>query len=73
MREISRKLSEIKLDLHFLTCCKAYDIFPDFLKSKLYSNHLYNNELYHDFKRKLLNFEIEDKCKESETFRKFSP
>ena len=63
VEDTSRKLSKAKLGLHFLTCCKAYDIFPDFLKPKLYRNDLYNNELYHDFKLKLLNFEIEDKLK----------
>ena len=63
-----RKLSKAKLDLHFLKCCKAYEVFPNFLKFKLYRSDLYNNEIYRDFKRKLLVLEIEDKIRKVNHF-----
>ena len=63
-----RKLSKAKLDLHFLKCCKAYEVFPNLLKIKLYRSDLYNNEIYRDFKRKLLVLEIEDKIRKVKHF-----
>ena len=63
VEDTSHKLSKTKLDIHFLTCYKHTIIFTDFLIPKLYRKHLYKNGLHHDFKRELLNFGIENKCK----------
>ena len=52
-----------KLDLQYLTACKAYSIIPNFLRFKLYKALLTNTEAYRDFQRKLLDDEC--KCKEA--------
>ena len=52
------KLGKVKLDLHFLNCCKTFGVFPKFLCFKLYRKTLYNTELYNRWRTKLLDQEI---------------
>ena len=56
-----RKHSKAKQDLHFINCCKIYNVFPNFLKIKLFRKDLYNGELYREFQSKLLDLEIRSK------------
>ena len=58
-----RRFSKVTHDLHFLNCCKTFNVFPSFLRFKLFRKDLYNSELYKDFQRKLLDTEINDKKK----------
>ena len=54
----SRKLQKAKLDFDYLVKCKIYNVFPKFLKFKLYKKALYSNPCYKSFQTKLLNNEI---------------
>ena len=54
----SRRLEKAKLDLSFLIKCKVYNVFPRFLKFKLYRKSLYSTPCYKSIQSKLLNNEI---------------
>ena len=64
VEHISKNLEKKKLDLNFLKCCKTYEVFPKFLKFKLYKKSLHNSLLYKSWQKKLLNLEISTKEKE---------
>ena len=61
--QTSRKLCKAKLDLKFLKCCKTYNVFPNFIRFKLYKKCLHNTTLYKSWQEKLLNLEINEKTK----------
>lgn len=48
-------------DLSFLTSCKAFGIFPKFLRFKLYKRTLHGSKLYKNFQTQLLDKEIKEK------------
>ena len=54
----SRKLTKVKLDYKFLHSCLAYNVFPKFLKFKLYKESLHNTDQYRKFQRNLLEKEM---------------
>ena len=54
----SRSLEKNKLDLDFLTKCKVYNIFPKFLRFKLYKRSLQTSKFYKAWQSKLLVHEI---------------
>lgn len=53
-----RKYEKAKLDVEFLITCKTYNIFPKFLRFKLYRRSLQNSKFYKSWQSKLLNKEI---------------
>ena len=55
-----KKLIKAKLDLDFLTKCKAFETFPKFLRFKLYKQSLTQTNLYKSWQAKLLDLEIRD-------------
>jgi len=59
--KISRKLLKAELDLDFLTKCKVYNIFPKFLRFKLYKKCLQSSNYYRSWQCKLLCNEIQFK------------
>ena len=63
LEQASQKLCKAEKDLHFLICCKAYQVFPKFLHFKLYKKSLCNTDLYRSWQTKLLDIEIESKRK----------
>ena len=64
---LSKKIRKTRLDLEFLKTCKSYDIFPKFLRFKLYKKNLRGSRLYRTWQDKLLNFELADKSKSLRT------
>ena len=64
LEKISRKVVKKQCDLLFLKCCKSSDVFPKFLKFKLYRKTLTCSDLYRSWQTKLLNLEITSKEKE---------
>ena len=59
----SLKLEKLKLDLEFLTKCKVYNVFPKFLRFKLYKKSLQGSTFYRSWQAKLLINEIKFKKK----------
>ena len=59
----SLKLEKQKLDLDFLTKCKVYNVFPRFLRFKLYKRCLQGSTFYKSWQAKLLVNEIKFKKK----------
>ena len=57
----SKKLAKFKLDLQFLNSCKLYQVFPKFLRFKLYKHSLTQTNLYKSSQYKLLEIEIASK------------
>ena len=55
---ISRKLRKSELDGEFLVKCKTYNVFPKFLRFKLYKKSLENSNFYRAWQSKLLCKEI---------------
>ena len=62
-------MEKCTLDLDFLIVCKAYNIFPKFLKFKLYKRCLHRKKFYKDWQSKLLNNEINFKRRRINTVR----
>lgn len=60
---LSKKYEKCSLDLNFLLSCKTYDIFPKFLRFKLYKKSLHTTSLYKSWQSKLLDGEIKLKRK----------
>ena len=60
----TKKIEKTKLDLDFLLKCKVYDIFPKFLRFKLYKKSLQTTAFYKSWQTKLLNNEITTKKKQ---------
>ena len=58
-----KKFSKCRLDLNFLIKCKTYNVFPKFLRFKLYKKSLTNSSFYRTWQTKLLNHEINFKKK----------
>ena len=58
-----RKLEKLLLDRDFLIKCKIYNVFPKFLRFKLYKGSLENSKFYKSWQTKLLNNEINEKRK----------
>ena len=58
---ISRKCLKVDLDLDFLKKCKIYNIFPKFLRFKLYKKCLQSSKFYKSWQTKLLLKEIQFK------------
>ncbi|KAG1714178.1 hypothetical protein GQR58_001810 [Nymphon striatum] len=58
-----RKLKKCQLDLDFLLKCKIYNMFPKFLRFKLYRKSLQQSKFYRSWQTKLLNLEINNKRK----------
>ena len=59
----SLKLEKQKHDLDFLTKCKIYNVFPKFLRFKLYKRSLHGSTFYKSWQAKLLINEIKFKKK----------
>ena len=59
--DVCKKVEKCKLDIEFLTLCKAYEIFPKFLRFKLYKECLHRKKFYKQLQVKLLNNEIKFK------------
>ena len=55
------KLIKAYSDAFFLTSCKNQNIFPKFLKFKLYNASLHNTNLYRSWQKTLLDHEIKTK------------
>ena len=66
----TRKYEKAKLDHDFLCTCKTYNVFPKFLRFKLYKKNLNHSTFYRSWQTKLLNYEIN--CKNS-TVQKLYP
>ena len=62
--DLWRKSERFKLDLEFLETCKAYDIFPKFVRFKLYKKSLHSADFYKSWQDKLLLNEIQCKRRE---------
>ena len=56
--DLHKKLSKCELDVDFLNTCKTYDIFPKFLRFKLYKRSLHTSEAYKSFQYELLDQEL---------------
>lgn len=63
--DILKKKEKCDLDLDFLLTCKAYAIFPKFLRFKLYKKTLHSSKFYKSWQNKLLDEEIQFKRKRS--------
>ena len=61
LRKPEKKLTKANLDIDYLVKCKIYNIFPKFLKFKLYRKSLLSSQLYRSWQTKLLNSEINEK------------
>ena len=64
-----KKLSKSDLDVEFLKACKTYDIFPKFLRFKLYRPSLRTSEAY-NFQGELLDIELNLKFERSALLNK---
>ena len=51
--DIHKKLRKAELDVEFLKTCKTYDIFPKFLRFKLYKKYLHSSNAYKAFQYQL--------------------
>ena len=60
---LRKKQEKTVLDLEFLNKCKTYNVFPKFLRFKLYRRSLQNSGFYKSWLTKLLNNEIRLKRK----------
>jgi len=60
---LTRKVVKTELDLQFLSKCKTFNIFPKFLRFKLYKKALHSSSLYRSWQSKLLVNEIQTKRK----------
>ena len=60
---LSLKYEKINLDLKFLNRCKIYNVFPKFLRFKLYKKYLHTSTFYKAWQAKLLVNEIRTKKK----------
>lgn len=56
-----KKKEKANLDLKFLLTCKTYNIFPKFLRFKLYKKSLHNRAFYRSWQNQLLDEEIKFK------------
>ena len=56
-----KKIVKCKLDVTFLHTCKSFEIFPKFLRFKLYKKSLRNSKLYLTWQNELLEREIDEK------------
>ena len=56
--DVHKKLSKAELDLEFLKTCKTYDIYPKFLRFKLYKKSLHSSTTYKKFQSELLDNEL---------------
>ena len=63
MRQNNFKLRKCELDLEFLIKCKTYNVFPKFLRFKLYKRSLTSSSFYKSRQTKLLSYEINSKKK----------
>ena len=60
-KNIALKLTRCELDLIFLKTCKVYDVFPKFLRFKLYKKSLNSASFYTKWQNKLMLYEIKSK------------
>jgi hypothetical protein len=67
LEDLQRKHLKAQLDQDFLLLCKYNNIFPNFIKFKLYRKSLYNADFYHESLVKLLDIEINHKGKRTKT------
>ena len=58
LENVSKKFTKAELDHQYLRSCKAYNIFPNFLRFKLYKQSLTTTDLYREFQQKLLDKEM---------------
>ena len=63
----AKKLEKTKLDVIFLEKCKIYNVFPKFLRFKLYKKCLEYSHLYKSWQTKLLINELNSKRKSIDT------
>ena len=63
VHNVSMKNSKLKMDLDFLVKCKVYNMFPKFLRFKLYKKSLHSSKFYKSWQAKLLTQEISQKRK----------
>ena len=56
-----KKKAKCDLDIKFLHTCKCFDVFPKFLRFKLYKKSLQNSKLYRTWQSALLEQEIKYK------------
>jgi len=59
--DLHKKLSKAELDIDFLKTCKTNDIFPKFLRFKLYKKSLHTSNAYKSFQNELLDNELTSK------------
>ena len=52
---------KVTLDVQFLRKCAVYEVFPKFLRFKLYNRRLENAEFYRQWQKQLLLKEISEK------------
>ena len=62
---LRKKLEKAKLDSEFLITCKTYNVFPKFLRFRLYKKSLEDSSIYRSWQAKLLSNEIGSKKKSS--------
>ena len=63
LHNLSLKTSKLNLDLDYLIKCKIYNVFPKFLRFKLYKRSLHHAHFYKIWQSKLLSNEINLKKK----------
>ena len=59
--DLHKKLKKAELDVDFLKTCKTYDVFPKFLRFKLYKKSLHSSQCYKTFQYELLDNELSSK------------
>ena len=62
-QNLHKKLTKAQLDLQFLIKCKTYNVFPKFLRFKLYKRCLHATKFYKSWQNELLINEINTKRK----------
>ena len=62
------KIIKTNLDLKYLIKCKTYELFPKFIRFKLYKKCLQTSSFYRSWQMKLLNYEINCKNKLSSKY-----
>ena len=55
------KIRKFQCDINFLTTCRQHDLFPNFLRFKLYNGALQQSRLYQNCQRQFLKKEIRSK------------
>ena len=67
--DLHKKLSKCELDVDFLKSCKTYEIFPKFLRFKLYKKSLQTSKAYQNFQHQLLDQELSSRSERAVQLR----